>query len=180
MPATPKDGQISFSQIKDLSTDKLGYTPPSNVSLGTLADVVRRFGQKGPPSTNLAFSGFYQSTIAGYVITTSSESFKKYYANKDDGAIRIWFRGKTFKNNGSNQYYVKVTTKEDGDSTTDQEIKLLNWDNLSSTPNSIAFTKQNSGNYTVTVTDLTTGATVNSHRVVVEYNGGGRTYDFNA
>ena len=178
MPSTPLAGQISFTQIKELSTDKLGYTPPANVSIGTLAGVVRQFGQKAPGVNNIAFSNFYQSTIAGYTITTTSETFKKYYADNDNGTIKIWFRSKTFKQRADNNYYVKVTAQEKND-LVDSEVKLINWDTPGSN-NFIMFNNQNSNDYTVTVTDLTTGALINTHQVEIQYNGGSLNYSFNA
>ena len=48
MPSTPLAGEMSFSRIKSLTTDKVGYTPPANVSISTLASVVRQFGQHAP------------------------------------------------------------------------------------------------------------------------------------
>lgn len=168
MPSTPISGQISFSDVKSLTTDKLGYTPPVNVSIGTLASVVRQFGQKAPSSNNIAFSNFYLSTIAGYTITTSGESYQKYYQTKDDGSITVKFRSNTFKKRaGDSNYYVKVTTQEKGDGIIDTEVKLIDW-NDSTTNNFIKFSNQNAGIYIVTVTDLTTGALIGTSEVTVK------------
>ena len=179
MPSTPLAGQISFTQIKELTTDKLGYTPPANVSVGTLAGVVRQFGQKAPEVNNIAFSNFYLSTIAGYTITTTSESFQEYYAALNNGRIIIYFRSKTFKERTDSNYYVKVTAQQDGDTVVDTEVKLINWDTPGNN-NFIDLPNQDSGNYTVNVTDLTTGALINSSRVNVAYNGSNQTYSYNA
>jgi hypothetical protein len=179
MPSTPLAGQISFSDVKSLTTDKLGYNPPANVSIGTLAGVVRQFGQKAPGANNIAFSNFYLSTIAGYVIVTTSESFQKYYAALNNGRIIVYFRSNTFKKRTDNNYYVKVTAQQDGDGVVDTEVKLINW-NTPGSNNFIDLPNQDSGNYTVNVTDLTTGALINSSRVNVAYNGGNQTYYYNA
>jgi hypothetical protein len=181
MPSTPLAGQISFSDVKSLTTDKIGYTPPVNVSLGTLAGVVRQFGQKAPSTNNIAFSNFYLSTIAGYVIVTTSESFQKYYAALNNGSIVVYFRSTTFKKRTGvdNNYYVKVTAQQDGDRTVDTEVKLTTWSSAN-TNNFISLPNQDSGNYTVNVTDLTTGALIGSSRVNVAYNGGNQTYSYNA
>lgn len=181
MPSTPLAGQISFTQIKGLTTDKLGYTPPVNVSIGTLAGVVRQFGQKAPGVNYIAFSNFYLSTIAGYVIVTISESFQNYYAARNDGLIQIWFRSNTFKKRTGydENIYVKATAQQDGDSVVDVEVKLINWANPNNN-NYINIPGQDSGNYTVQITDLTTGALVGSSRVNVAYNGGNQVYHFNA
>ena len=181
MPSTPLAGQISFTQIKELTTDKLGYIPPANVSIGTLADVVRQFGQKGPLATNLAFSNFYQSTIAGYVIETTSETQEDYYQLLDDGAIKVIFRSTTFKKYNTTQYYVKVTVQEndgEGDNQITSVVKLITW-NSSTTDNFINVPNLDSGPYTVTVTDLTTGALINSTEVEVGYVAGKKTYFYN-
>ena len=179
MPSTPISGPLSASAIKSLTTDKLGYTPPVNASIGTLAGVVRQFGQKAPGVNNIAFSNFYLSTIAGYVIVTTSESFQNYYAALNNGTITTWFRSNTFKKRTDNNYYVKVTAQEDGDSAIDQEVKLISWSNPNN-QNFISLPNQDSGNYTVNVTDLTTGALIGSSRVNVAYNGGNQTYYYNA
>lgn len=178
MPSTPISGQISFSDVKTLTTDKLGYAPPVNVSIGTLAGVVRQFGQKAPGEKNIAFSNFYQSTIAGYTITTTSETFKQYYADNNNGTITVWFRSKTFKKRADNYYYVKVTAQEKND-LVDTEVKLINW-NTPGDNNFIKFSNQDSNDYTVTVTELTTGALINTQQVKVEYNGGSLSYSYNA
>lgn len=178
MSSTPLTGEMSFSAVKSLTTDKIGYTPPANVSIGTLASVVRQYGQKAPGSDNIAFSNFRESTIGGYVVVTTSESFKQYYANNNDGTITVWFRSNTFKNRGDGNYYVRVTAQQDGDSTVDAEAKLINWSNW--TQNFIRLPSQDSGNYTVTVSDLTTGALIGRTRVNVAYNGSSQTYNFNA
>ena len=181
MPSTPSTGQISFSAVRSLATDKLGYIPPANVSLGTLADVVRQFGQKAPGVNNIAFSNFYQSTIAGYVIETTSETQEDYYQSIDDGAIKVIFRSTTFKKNDTNQYYVKVTVQEndgEGDNQITSVVKLIAW-NSSTTDNFINVPNLDSGPYTVTVTDLTTGALINSTEVEVGYVAGSKTYFYN-
>jgi hypothetical protein len=181
MSSTPLAGPISFSDVKSLTTDKLGYNPPANVSIGTLAGVVRQFGQKAPSTNNIAFSNFYLSTIAGYVIVTTSESFQKYYAALNNGTITTWFRSNTFKKRTGvdNNYYVRVTAQQDGDGVVDTEVKLINWYHQGSN-NFIYLPNQDSGNYTVNVTDLTTGALIGSSRVNVAYNGGNQTYWYNA
>jgi hypothetical protein len=180
MPSTPTSGQISFSDVKSLTTDKLGYIPPTNITIGELAAVVRQFGQKGPNATNLAFSNFYQSTIAGYTILTTSETFQNYYAALNNGVIQITFRSKTFKKTpDATKYYIKATTQLAGDSINDQEVKLIDWTDTT-TDNFITFNNQDSGSYTVDVTDLTTGALIGSSTAVVQYNGGNTTYFINA
>jgi hypothetical protein len=119
MPSTPLAGQISFTQIKELTTDKLGYTPPANVSIGTLAGVIRQFGQKAPGANNIAFSNFYFSTIGGFTITTTPIKFtKKCWVNRCDttisaqGTITVWFKSNTFKRNSNNNFSVRVEIKQ--------------------------------------------------------------------
>jgi hypothetical protein len=120
MPSTPLAGQISFSDVKSLTTDKLGYNPPVNVSIGTLASVVRQFGQKAPSSNNIAFSNFYLSTIGGFTVTTTSTKYtKKCWVNRCDvkisaqGTITVWFKSNTFKRNSNNKFSVKVEIKQE-------------------------------------------------------------------
>lgn len=180
MPSTPLSGSISFSDVKSLTTDKIGFIPPANASIGELAAVVRQFGQKAPGVNNIAFSDFYLSTIGGYIIETTSESFQKYYAALNDGVITVRFRSTTFKRTPSAaKYYIKVTTQLAGDSINDQEVKLIDWTDTT-TNNFIIFNNQNSGSYTVTVTDLTTGALIGSSIAVVQYNGSNTTSSINA
>lgn len=174
MPSTPLQGQITFSDVKSLTTDKVGFIPPSDVSIGSLANVVRQFGQKAPTATNLAFSGFYSSTIGGYTILTKPETFQDYYASLNDGDIIITLRNNTLKKRLDNKYYVKITTQEIGDEELDQQAVLLNWDGTGG--NTVTFTGQDAGTYLVTVTDLTTGGVIGVTTVVVEYNGVENTY----
>ena len=119
MPSTPLAGQISFSDVKSLTTDKLGYNPPANVSIGTLAGVVRQFGQKAPSTNNIAFSNFYFSTIGGFTITTTPIKFtSKCWVNRCDtkisaqGTINVWFKSNTFKRNSNNKFSVRVEIKQ--------------------------------------------------------------------
>jgi len=175
MPSTPKTGQISFTQIKSLTTDKIGYTPPVNVSIGTLAGVVRQFGQKAPGASNIAFSNFYLSTIAGYVIKTIPENPKYYYKNNNDGAIVTTFRNSTFKNDGQGQAYVRVTASKNG-SVVKQSAEFIDWDGAEEP---VGLTGFDSGNYTVGVIDLVTGSTIGNTEVQVGYGGSSLTYAVN-
>jgi hypothetical protein len=177
MPSTPLAGQISFSDVKSLTTDKIGYTPPVNASLGTLAGVVRQFGQKAPSTNNIAFSNFYLSTIAGYVIETIPENPRYYYNNNNDGCIEISFRNSTFKNDGSGTSYVKATVLA-GSTTVRQVAEFIDWN--SAEEETIGITGLNSGNYTVTITDLTTGGVIGTTSVTVNYGGSRLTYYNNA
>jgi hypothetical protein len=179
MPSTPVSGQISFDQIKSLSTDKIGYTPPANVSLGTLASIVRQFGQRAPGYDNIAFSNFYISTIAGYGIVTTTESYGgQYYANKNDGTITVWFRWNTFKRqSGGNNIYVRVNVLR-GNTVVSSQAKSINWYNPNN-QNFIQFTSLNSEIYNVSIEDLITGAIINTQQVSITYNGANNSYFYN-
>lgn len=176
MPSTPLRGQISYDQIKNLSRDKVGYSPPANVSLSTLASIVRQFGQQAPGANNIAFSNFYASTIAGYVIETIPENPKYYYRNNNDGIIEVTFRNSTFKNDGQGSAYVRVTALVGG-SVVRQTAEFIDWDGADEPIGMGGF---NSGDYAVVVADLITGSAVGTTNVTVGYGGSRLTYNINS
>jgi hypothetical protein len=176
MPSTPLRGEISYNQIKSLTTDKVGYSPPANVSLSTLASIVRQFGQRAPGANNIAFSNFYGSTIAGYVIETIPENPKYYYRNNNDGVIEVTVRNSTFKNDGQGSAYVRVTAWAGG-SVVRQTAEFIDW---AGADEPIGMGGFNSGGYAVVVADLITGSAVGTTSVTVGYGGGRLTYNVNS
>lgn len=176
MPSTPISGPLSASDIKSLTTDKVGYTPPVNVSIGTLASIVRQFGQRAPGDNNIAFSNFYASTIAGYVIETIPENPRYYYRNNNDGVIEVTFRNSTFKNDGQGSAYVRVVVSKGG-SVVRQTAEFIDWNGADEPAGMGGF---DAGDYVVGVGDLVTGSWIGSTNVTVGYGGGRLTYNINS
>lgn len=201
MPSTPITGQISFNDVKSLASDKSGYTAPANVSLGTLAGVVRQFGQRAPGVDNIFFSQFYASTIAAYTISTTPIKYTKYgFGNRNlknlvEGTITVSLKAKTFKKNTSNQGYVTVKITKDLTGREEIVYNQATYIDWNSGVGSIVYKTNYWGGKTVKtgpvsplpgvekhkvyVTDSNTGAAISTTSIVINTNGAATSYSIN-
>lgn len=125
--------------------------------------------QNLPEQTNISWSGFRQTTLVQYNISSNPET-PSYYGNSNNAAVYVEFTLNTWKANSSSLYVFQYTLTGYGTVTT-----LGSWGNEISWLGLNAPDQTNANpNLTVTIKDVTTGSSF-TKTIPVKYAAAGVT-----
>ena len=161
MAATPLSGQIAASDLYELNSDAVvGFVSEPNLSIRTVATIVRAYGQPSPSlssTTNIKFSDFYATTIMSVYVQSTPESASTY-ADSNNGTITVTTQDIKFGSLGTS-----VTVTLDG--VASQTINISG-----AIADVFTFTGLNSGAYTLSIRDNVTGKS-QAFSISVQYAG---------